>query len=35
MKNIFLFYGNEELMIKNKIDKKINPKLIFFIIATP
>ena len=24
MKNIFLFYGNEELMIKNKIDKLIN-----------
>ena len=21
MKNVFLFYGNEELMIKNKIDK--------------
>lgn len=24
MKNIYLFYGNEELMIKNKIDKLIN-----------
>lgn len=24
MKNIFLFYGNEELMIKNKIDKLVN-----------
>ena len=24
MKNVFLFYGNEELMIKNKIDKLVN-----------
>lgn len=24
MKNIYLFYGNEELMIKNKIDKLVN-----------
>lgn len=24
MKNVFLFYGNEELMIKNKVDKLVN-----------
>ena len=24
MKNVFLFTGNEELMIKNKIDKLVN-----------
>ena len=24
MKNVFLFFGNEELMIKNKIDKLVN-----------